>query len=189
MQFRYQPYHFSEQRRNQSSITQQTRHGANRIYASGLIRDAPDYCTSSNPDDDEQTRVPGQECQHISRQAPSWDVRRPLQPPRPGHPGRLRAGAQVPNRLAGPAYLDPSAATPTFEGLVALLNDARLAVGRPTLGFLNPLLYKRGENAFNEVVDGANPGCGTPGFNATKGWDPVTGLGTPNFKKLMKVCV
>ncbi|KAJ7368775.1 tripeptidyl peptidase A [Mycena albidolilacea] len=82
-----------------------------------------------------------------------------------------------------------SAATPTFAGLVALLNDARLAAGRPTLGFLNPLLYKRGESAFNDVVDGANPGCGTPGFNATKGWDPVTGLGTPDFKKLMKVCV
>ncbi|KAJ7246547.1 tripeptidyl peptidase A [Mycena haematopus] len=65
-----------------------------------------------------------------------------------------------------------SAATPTFAGLVALLNDARLAAGRPTLGFLNPLLYKRGEHAFNDVVAGANPGCGTSGFNATKGWDP-----------------
>ncbi|KAJ7323191.1 peptidase S8/S53 domain-containing protein [Mycena albidolilacea] len=82
-----------------------------------------------------------------------------------------------------------SAATPTFAGLVALLNDARVAAARPTLGFLNPLLYKRGKNALNEVVDGANPGCGTPGFNATKGWDPVTGLGTPDFKKLLKACV
>ncbi|KAF7352412.1 Tripeptidyl-peptidase sed3 [Mycena venus] len=82
-----------------------------------------------------------------------------------------------------------SASTPTFAGLVALLNDARLAAGRPALGFLNPLLYKRGEHALNDVVAGANPGCGTPGFNATKGWDPVTGLGTPDFKKLLKVCV
>ncbi|KAJ7792741.1 hypothetical protein B0H14DRAFT_3889707 [Mycena olivaceomarginata] len=30
------------------------------------------------------------------------------------------------------------------------------------------------------------PTCGMPGFKATKGWDPVTGLGTPDFKKLMK---
>ncbi|KAJ7347807.1 peptidase S8/S53 domain-containing protein [Mycena albidolilacea] len=82
-----------------------------------------------------------------------------------------------------------SAATPMFAGLVALLNDARLATGRPTLGFLNPLLYKRGKDAFNEVVDSANSGCGTPGLNATKGWDPMTGLGTPDFKKLLKVCV
>ncbi|KAJ7870454.1 hypothetical protein B0H14DRAFT_3440013 [Mycena olivaceomarginata] len=41
--------------------------------------------------------------------------------------------------------------------------------GRPTLGFLNPLLYKRSENAFKEVVHSANPGCGMPGFKATKG--------------------
>ncbi|KAK7062125.1 Tripeptidyl-peptidase sed3 [Favolaschia claudopus] len=82
-----------------------------------------------------------------------------------------------------------SAAAPTFAGLVALLNDARLAAGRPTLGFLNPLLYKQGEHAFNDIVKGMNPGCGTPGFNATTGWDPVTGLGTPDFKKLLKVCV
>ncbi|KAF8214031.1 subtilisin-like protein [Mycena galopus ATCC 62051] len=82
-----------------------------------------------------------------------------------------------------------SAATPTFAGLVALLNDARLAAGRPALGFLNPLLYKRGEHAFNDVVAGSNPGCGTSGFNATTGWDPVTGLGTPDFKKLINICV
>ncbi|KAJ6451496.1 tripeptidyl peptidase A [Mycena vitilis] len=82
-----------------------------------------------------------------------------------------------------------SAATPTFAGVVALLNDARLAAGRPPLGFLNPLLYKRGSQALNDVVSGNNPGCGLPGFNATQGWDPVTGLGTPDFKKLMKFCV
>jgi hypothetical protein len=28
---------------------------------------------------------------------------------------------------------------------------------------------------------------GTPGFNATAGWDPVTGLGTPDFGKLKKI--
>ncbi|KAJ7129263.1 peptidase S8/S53 domain-containing protein [Mycena epipterygia] len=81
-----------------------------------------------------------------------------------------------------------SAATPVFAGLIALLNDARLAGGRPPLGFLNPLLYKRGAHAFNDIEIGSNPGCGTPGFNATAGWDPVTGLGTPDFKALLKIC-
>ena len=38
---------------------------------------------------------------------------------------------------------------------------------------------------FNDVINGTNPGCGTLGFNATKGWDPVTGLGTPNFPSLL----
>ncbi|CAK5262509.1 unnamed protein product [Mycena citricolor] len=80
-----------------------------------------------------------------------------------------------------------SASAPTFAGIVALLNDARLARGRPALGFLNPLLYKRGVHALNDIVEGRNPGCGTGGFNATEGWDPVTGLGTPNFRELLKV--
>ncbi|KAJ7044783.1 tripeptidyl peptidase A [Mycena alexandri] len=82
-----------------------------------------------------------------------------------------------------------SASTPAFAGLVALLNDARLAAGRPALGFLNPMLYKHGAHALNDIVVGSNPGCGTSGFNATKGWDPVTGLGTPDFRKLMEVVV
>ena len=34
-----------------------------------------------------------------------------------------------------------SASSPTFAAIVALLNDERIAAGKPTLGFLNPLLY------------------------------------------------
>ncbi|KAJ2930578.1 hypothetical protein H1R20_g6516, partial [Candolleomyces eurysporus] len=77
-----------------------------------------------------------------------------------------------------------SASSPTFAGIVALLNDHRLRSHRPPLGFLNPLLYTRGLAGFNDITSGKNPGCGTEGFNATAGWDPVTGLGTPNFGKL-----
>ncbi|KAF9807690.1 hypothetical protein IEO21_08104 [Rhodonia placenta] len=80
-----------------------------------------------------------------------------------------------------------SAASPTFAGLVSLLNDARLARGLAPLGFLNPLLYAIGAvfpDGFNDIVGGSNPGCGTEGFNATVGWDPVTGFGTPNFGNL-----
>ncbi|KAI0080806.1 tripeptidyl peptidase A [Panus rudis PR-1116 ss-1] len=85
-----------------------------------------------------------------------------------------------------------SASSPTIAGIVALLNDARLSHGLPTLGFLNPLIYKIGaENpdALNDITDGNNPGCGTTGFNATKGWDPVTGYGTPNFAKLKDIAL
>jgi hypothetical protein len=38
---------------------------------------------------------------------------------------------------------------------------------------------------FHDVSNGTNPGCGTLGFNATQGWDPVTGLGTPDFPSLL----
>ena len=34
-----------------------------------------------------------------------------------------------------------SASSPTFAAIVSLLNDARLAKGKPVLGFLNPWLY------------------------------------------------
>ncbi|KAJ3879566.1 peptidase S8/S53 domain-containing protein [Lentinula edodes] len=91
--------------------------------------------------------------------------------------------------IGGNPYLisGTSASSPTFAGIVALLNDARLHAGLPPLGFLNPLLYKRGAEALNDVTVGNNPGCGTNGFNATEGWDPVSGLGTPNFEKLKKI--
>lgn len=80
-----------------------------------------------------------------------------------------------------------SAAAPTFTGLVALLNDARLRAGKKPLGFLNPLLYSKGLLGFNDVTSGNAPGCGTDGFNATAGWDPVTGLGSIDFGKLREI--
>ncbi len=76
-----------------------------------------------------------------------------------------------------------SAATPTFAGVISLLNDIRLKNGKSPLGYLNPLLYKHPE-IFNDITDGNNPNCNTNGFQAKQGWDPVTGLGTPNFPKM-----
>jgi tripeptidyl-peptidase I len=52
-------------------------------------------------------------------------------------------------------------------GIVALLNDARIKAGLPTLGFLNPLLYSISEHhpeGFNDITTGHNIGCGTQGF-------------------------
>lgn len=37
------------------------------------------------------------------------------------------------------------------------------------------------------VVNGSNPGCGTLGFQAVEGWDPATGLGTPNYPKMLEL--
>ncbi|KAI9451126.1 subtilisin-like protein [Lactarius psammicola] len=48
-------------------------------------------------------------------------------------------------------------------------------------GFLNPWLYSNGRAGINDITSGSNPGCGTDGFSAVTGWDPVTGLGTPDF--------
>ncbi|KAI0029000.1 family S53 protease [Vararia minispora EC-137] len=79
-----------------------------------------------------------------------------------------------------------SCSGPIVASMVALLNDELVARGRPTLGFLNPLLYSIGADAFNDITEGSNPGCGTDGFPAMEGWDPITGLGTPNYPALRK---
>ncbi|KAK4214963.1 hypothetical protein QBC37DRAFT_481788 [Rhypophila decipiens] len=94
-----------------------------------------------------------------------------------------------------------SASAPTFAALVSLLNNARLSRGLRPLGFLNPWLYSVGVagRGFTDIVDGGSTGCtgtdvysGLPtpfvpyaSWNATAGWDPVTGLGTPLFDKLL----
>ena len=120
-----------------------------------------------------------------------------------------------------------SASSPTFAGVVAMLNgknslveppslplenyslpayihaplfpvvptDLRLQKGKPPLGFLNPFLYKN-PTAFNDMTAGDTcgnwtKGCNctadeswTRGFPAVKGWDPSSGLGTPDYLKL-----
>lgn len=92
-----------------------------------------------------------------------------------------------------------SASAPVFAAVVSRLNTARLAQGKPRLGFLNPWLYSDGLTGFTDIVQGRSKGCGgysngflTPevpnaGWNATEGWDPVTGLGTPSFQALLKL--
>ncbi|KID93730.1 family S53 protease-like protein, partial [Metarhizium majus ARSEF 297] len=77
-----------------------------------------------------------------------------------------------------------SASSPAWASLVSLINDQRISEGKATLGFLNPLLYSKGRSAFRDITAGNNRSCGTDGFPAARGWDPTTGLGTPNFSNL-----
>jgi len=80
-----------------------------------------------------------------------------------------------------------SASSPTVAAIFSLLNDFRLSQGKQSLGFINPLIYSDSfRSAFNDIHSGSNPGCGTDGFHSAIGWDPVTGLGTPNFIELQK---
>lgn len=96
-----------------------------------------------------------------------------------------------------------SASAPTFAAVIALLNDARLKAKQAPMGFLNPWLYSAGRDGLNDIVNGGSTGCdgkgrfggpnnggpSVPGasWNATKGWDPVTGLGSPNFAAMRKL--
>ncbi|GAO19786.1 uncharacterized protein UV8b_07616 [Ustilaginoidea virens] len=85
-----------------------------------------------------------------------------------------------------------SASTPVFAAMVALVNDVRLRRKKPPVGFLNPLLYAaRSKDVYRDVADGSETnGCAdrdfiAPGWEALAGWDAATGLGEPDFKKLM----
>jgi tripeptidyl-peptidase-1 len=77
--------------------------------------------------------------------------------------------------------------------MISLINDERLRNGKPSLGFLNPALYQADRSVYNDITLGESfcaaahtPGqnCCKQGFYATKGWDPLTGLGTPKFDAL-----
>jgi subtilase family serine protease len=89
-----------------------------------------------------------------------------------------------------------SCASPIIAGGIANLNGFAKSIRNDpsfTLGFVNPLLYRMGREmpeAFNDVVVGNSSCtegmcCGSQfGFVATKGWDVVSGWGTPNFEQM-----
>jgi tripeptidyl-peptidase-1 len=79
-----------------------------------------------------------------------------------------------------------SASCPIVASLFTLINNQLLAAGKSVIGFANPVLYAYPE-AMNDIVSGSAPACNTDGFSAVPGWDPITGLGTPDYVKLLNV--
>jgi kumamolisin len=89
----------------------------------------------------------------------------------------------------GQAFPDPtkgvppvggtSAVAPLWAGLVARLNQG---LGKP-VGFINPLLYRPASDAspFRDVTEGDNGD-----YRSGPGWDPCTGLGSPNGVNLLR---
>lgn len=85
-----------------------------------------------------------------------------------------------------------SAGSPQWAGLAA---DGDQLAGR-SLGDINPALYATSQAksqysaAFHDIKVGNNDVAEiSGGFNAGPGWDPVTGLGTPNAASLLPLLV
>ncbi|KAJ6139488.1 protease S8 tripeptidyl peptidase I [Penicillium samsonianum] len=76
-----------------------------------------------------------------------------------------------------------SAAAMIFASTISLLNGELITAGRRTMEFLNPWLYSN-PGVLNDITSGSNPGCNTPGFPATPGWDAVTRLGSPSYQRM-----
>jgi subtilase family serine protease len=83
-----------------------------------------------------------------------------------------------------------SAASPAWAGIVALADQY---AGRH-LGFINPAIYRIGRSAryhraFHDVTRGNNTvksgSVTVKGFSASRGWDPVTGWGSPDAQVLI----
>jgi subtilase family serine protease len=83
-----------------------------------------------------------------------------------------------------------SASAPIWAALTALADQY---AGRH-LGFINPAIYQiaRGPDyhqAFHDITTGNNtvqfPRATITGYQATRGWDPVTGWGTPDAQALI----
>ncbi|KAH8979432.1 subtilisin-like protein [Lactarius akahatsu] len=103
-------------------------------------------------------------------------------------PVRLKHIACRPTLLRPSPSIQLIASVQTVAGIISLLNDFLISEGKSPLGFLNPLLYSTaGMSGLNDIISGSNPGCDTDGFTAIAGWDPVTGLGTPDFSRLLHV--
>ena len=67
-----------------------------------------------------------------------------------------------------------SAVAPLWAGLIALINQHK----GHAVGYINPRLYGN-SRALHDVTSGDNGA-----FQASSGWDPCTGLGSPDGIKL-----
>jgi len=83
-----------------------------------------------------------------------------------------------------------SASAPAWAGILALGNQ----LAGHNLGFIDPMLYRVASSSnaardFHDVTVGDNTfnsnGISVTGYSAGQGWDPVTGLGTPDAQYLL----
>jgi kumamolisin len=133
----------------------------------------------------------------VSRRFPKPEFQRGYRvPPRHGRPG---AGRGLPDVAANASsvtgYLietdgdlmsmgGTSAAAPLWAALVARLNQA---LGR-RIGYLTPLLYTKGAQAFGAVrgiTKGFNGASPREAYRARPGWNACTGLGSPRGTRLL----
>jgi kumamolisin len=110
-------------------------------------------------------------------QSAAWITPHSVNPP--GNPGRgvpdVSANASAyPILLRGQDDLGggTSAATPLWAALIARINQG---LGWPWCGLLQAVLYQRPPSAMKDVTEGDNGA-----YSAAPGWDPCTGLGSPN---------
>jgi hypothetical protein len=113
-----------------------------------------------------------------------------------GYPDVSLAGLNYVLYVGGTSGLasGTSASSPAVAGFFSNVNAARMAIGKGSLGWVNPALYRYGAAFMNDITSGhtkcvAGGTCCPQGFYATPGWDPACGLGSPNYGKMHPILV
>jgi subtilase family serine protease len=82
---------------------------------------------------------------------------------------------------------EPVCSAPQWAGLIAIADQ----MAGKDLGYINSALYQIASDPgkyaadFFDVTIGNNQTSSIPGYPASRGWDAVTGLGTPNAANLL----
>lgn len=92
--------------------------------------------------------------------------------------------------MSSPGYYlfgGTSAGAPQWAGLIAIADQ----IAGHSLGFINPELYQIVDSgiAFHDITTGNNNQGTITGYRAGKGWDPVTGWGTPRATFLIAALI
>jgi tripeptidyl-peptidase-1 len=100
-----------------------------------------------------------------------------------GYPDISAAGLSYLVAIGGDFYSESgtSASSPFVAGLFSNINAQRLAIGKGSLGWINPALYQTYNQFTNDITSGDNkcvlgPICCAQGFTSVAGWDPTTGI-------------
>jgi len=117
-----------------------------------------------------------------------------------GYPDISAIGQNVPTVFNGSLAMvgGTSSSAPIAAAVFSLVNAERLAADMPPLGFVNPWLYRvhhANHEVLLDVLVGNNSGGNRllpvsldvdcpEGYTALPGWDPTTGLGSPDFAQL-----
>ena len=94
-----------------------------------------------------------------------------------------KTGYRVYTATTGPIVVGgTSAVAPLMAALFALVNENRAPASAPKIGSINSQMYTfLGMNVYRDITLGSNGA-----YSASRGWDPVTGLGVINGKNLLK---
>ena len=94
-----------------------------------------------------------------------------------------KTGYKVYTASTGPIVVGgTSAVAPLMAALFALVNENRAPASAPKIGSINSQMYTfLGMNVYRDITLGSNGA-----YSASRGWDPVTGLGVINGKNLLK---